>query len=171
MSKNYSLKDFQNQLTSRLHNASTQPVNASRLGFRVAGYNWLVNLADIDEVLPVPAILPVPGARRWFRGAANIRGNLYAVSDLGDFLFAKPTPDVTSNRLLLAHYKLGVNAALIVEQTLGLKNLSQLTRGKRASEWPFATQHFRDGEGMDWIEIHLATLLGDPHFMAAEAPN
>jgi twitching motility protein PilI len=169
MSKNYSLKDFQNQLTTRLQNAGTQRVNASRLGFRVAGYNWLVNLADINEVLPVPAILPVPGARRWFRGATNIRGNLYAVSDLGDFLFAKPTSDVASNRLLLAHAKLGVNAALMVEQALGLKHLSQLAAGEPASEWPFATQHFRDDDGTDWIEIHLASLLADPNFMAAEA--
>lgn len=169
MSKHYSLKDFQNQLTSRLQSASTQPVNASRLGFRVAGHNWLVDLADINEVLPVPAILQVPGARRWFRGATNIRGNLYAVSDLGDFLFAKPTPDSASNRLLLAHAKLGVNAALVVEQTLGLKHLSQLAPGEQAGEWPFATQHFQDGDGTDWIEIHLATLLADPNFMAAEA--
>jgi twitching motility protein PilI len=169
MSKHYSLKEFQNQLTSRLQSASAQPVNASRLGFRVAGYNWLVNLADINEVLPVPAILGVPGARRWFRGATNIRGNLYAVSDLGDFLFAKPTPDSASNRLLLAHSRLGVNAALLVEQTLGLKHHSQLEPGEQAGEWPFATRHFRDGDGMDWIEIQLATLLADPLFMAAEA--
>jgi twitching motility protein PilI len=169
MSKHSSLKDFQNQLTSRLLSASTRPVNASRLGFRVAGHNWLVNLGDIDEVLPVPAILPVPGARRWFRGAANVRGNLYAVSDLGDFLFAKPTPDSAGNRLLLAHSKLGVNAALLVEQTLGLKHLSQLAPGDQSGEWPFATQYFQDGDGTDWIEIHFATLLADPNFMAAEA--
>ncbi len=169
MSKHYSLKDFQNQLTRRLQSASTQPVNASRLGFRVAGRNWLVNLADINEVLPVPAILQVPGARRWFRGAANIRGNLYAVSDLGDFLFTNPTPDSATNRLLLVHAKFGVNAALLVEQTLGLKHLSQLTAAEQGGEWGFASQHFRDGDGADWIEIQLATLLTEPAFMAAEA--
>lgn len=169
MSTNYSLNEFQNQLTRRLRSASALPVNASRLGFRVAGYNWLVNLADIDEVLPVPAILPVPGARRWFRGATNIRGNLYAVSDLADFLFATPTPESAGNRLLLTHSKLGVNAALLVEQTLGLKHLSQLAAGEQAGEWPFTTQHFQDGEGTDWIEIHLASLLTNPDFMDAEA--
>jgi len=56
-----------------------------------------------------------------------------------------------------------------VEQTLGLKHLSQLTPGDQSGEWPFATQHFQDGDGTEWIEIHLATLLADPNFMAAEA--
>ncbi len=169
MSKHHSLKDFQNQLTSRLQSADTQSVNVSRLGFRAAGHNWLVNLADIDEVLPVPDILPVPGARRWFLGAANIRGNLYAVSDLGDFLTAERTPESAGNRLLLAQLRLGVNAALVVEQTLGLKHLSQLVPSEPVSEWPFVTQHFQDGDGTDWIELQLAALLACPNFMAAEA--
>jgi twitching motility protein PilI len=169
MSKNFSLKEFQSQLTHRLQTASKQPANSSRLGFRVASQNWLVNLADINEVLPVPDILPVPGSRRWFRGMANIRGNLYAVSDLGDFLFDKPTPESTSNRILLAHSKLGVNAAILVDQTLGLKHLAQLASDSNAAQWPFVTQQFKDADDTGWMEIHMATLLADAGFMAAEA--
>jgi twitching motility protein PilI len=169
MSKNFSLKDFQSQLTHRLQTARKLPANSSRLGFKVSGENWLVNLADINEVLPVPAILSVPGAKRWFRGVANIRGNLYGVSDLGDFLSGKPTPDSSHARLLLAHTKLGVNAALLVEQTLGLRHLSQLTPDHKGSQWPFASQYFQDPDGQSWIEIQLATLLSYASFMAAEA--
>jgi twitching motility protein PilI len=170
MSKHFSLKDFQNQLTQRLQTASKQAANSSRLGFKLCGQNWLVNLEDINEVLPVPVTLPVPGARRWFRGMANIRGNLYAVSDLGDFLFGKPTPESANNRLLLAHSKLGVNAALLVEQTLGLRHRSQLGLDNKATLQPFAAHYYRDAEGASWIEIQLNTLLTDASFlMAAEA--
>jgi len=169
MSKNFSLKNFQNQLTHRLQAASKLPANSSRLGFKVSGQNWMVNLADINEVLPVPATIPVPGAKRWFRGVANIRGNLYAVSDLGDFLSGKPTSDSGHNRLLLAHTKFGVNAALLVEQTTGLKHLAQLTPDKKDSQWPFAAQHFKDTDGQSWVEIQMATLLSYAPFMAAEA--
>jgi twitching motility protein PilI len=169
MSKNFSLKDFQNQLTHRLQTARALPAISSRLGFKVLGQNWLVNLADIQEVLPVPATLSVPGAKRWFRGVANIRGNLYGVSDLGDFLFDKPTPDSSHTRLLLAQSKFGVNAALLVEQTLGLRHLSQLVPNDPGSKSPFASQYFRDADGQSWVEIQLATLLTDTNFMAAEA--
>jgi twitching motility protein PilI len=170
MSKHFSLKDFQNQLTQRLQTASKQTASISRLGFRVCGQNWLVNLEDINEVLPVPVTFPVPGARRWFRGMANIRGNLYAVSDLGDFLFGKPTPESTNNRLLLAHSKLGVNAALLVEQTLGLKQRSQLGTDDKHATQPFAARYYLDAEGASWMELQLTTLLTDGGFlMAAEA--
>lgn len=169
MSKNFSLKDFQSQLTRRLQTASQQPANRSRLGFKLAGQNWLVNLEDINEVLPVPAILTVPGAKRWFRGVANIRGNLYAVSDLADFLFGKPAAESSHNRLLLAHNRFGVNAALLVDQTLGLKHLVHLTPGKKGNEQPFAAQSFQDGDGLSWTEIRMSALLSDTGFMAAEA--
>jgi len=170
MSKHFSLKDFQNLLTQRLQTASKQSADNSRLGFRVCGQNWLVNLAEINEVLPLPITLPVPGARRWFRGVANIRGNLYAVSDLGDFLFGKPTPESASNRLLLAHSKLGVNSALLVEQTLGLRHRSLLSPNNNAALPPFASHCFQDAEGANWTEIQMTTLLTDASFlMAAEA--
>ncbi|MGA7177965.1 MAG: chemotaxis protein CheW [Thiobacillaceae bacterium] len=169
MSKNFSLKDFQNQLTHRLQTASKQPATSSRLGFKVSGHNWLVNLADINEVLPVPIILPVPGARSWFRGITNIRGNLYAVSDLGDFLFGRPAQESARNRLLLAHNKLGVNAALLVDQTLGLKHLTQLTAETNASGSRYTAGQYNDTDGISWVELHMATLLADADFMAAEA--
>ena len=42
---------------------------------------WLISLADAGEVIPAPAITPVPLTKLWFRGAVNIRGKLYGVVD------------------------------------------------------------------------------------------
>jgi twitching motility protein PilI len=169
MSKNFNLKDFQNQLTSKLQSPDARMMGNSLLGFRVAGLNWLINLEDINEVLPVPAILAVPGTKRWFRGVANIRGNLYAVSDLGDYLSGNPTPESGHNRLLLAHNRLGANVALLVDQTLGLKHPAQLMQDAGHPEQEFVSRLFHDEQAQRWAEIRFATLIATPAFMAAEA--
>jgi twitching motility protein PilI len=169
MSRRFSLRQFQTELSKRLQEAATLQAETSRLGFLSAGQNWLVPLSDIDEVMPVPAIRPVPGTRRWFRGLANIRGNLYAVSDLSDYLTGKPTPDSHDNRLILAHRKHGVNAALLVQKALGLKQSSQMIECGEPGIQPWAATHILDSGKDTWHEINLARFLAEAEFLTVEA--
>lgn len=169
MSRRFNLRQFQTELSKRLQEASSLPVETSRLGFMAAGQNWLVPLSDIDEVMPVPEILPVPGTKPWFRGLTNIRGNLYAVSDLGEFLTGSPTPHSNENRLILAHRKHGVNAALLVEKALGLKQVGHQEALGAAGMWPWATQPAPDSSGIHWNEINMARFLAESDFLTVEA--
>lgn len=169
MSRRFNLRQFQTELSRRLQDAASLPAETSRLGFMAAGQNWLAPLSDIDEVMPVPEILPVPGAKSWFRGLANIRGNLYAVSDLGEFLTGKPTPESSENRLILAHKKHGVNAALLVQKAQGLKQSGQLETQDNAGMWPWATQLTLDSSGAHWNEINMARFLAESDFLTVEA--
>ena len=73
MSRRFNLRQFQTELSKRLQEAASLPAETSRLGFMAAGQNWLVPLSEIDEVMPVPEILSVPGTKSWFRGLANTR--------------------------------------------------------------------------------------------------
>ena len=41
---------------------------------------------QIHEILPIPASTPVPGAKPWIIGLANVRGSLLTVIDLVWFL-------------------------------------------------------------------------------------
>lgn len=169
MARKFNLRQFQTDLSQRMQAAALAPAQASRLGFQAAGTNWLVSLEEIDEVMPLPEIVTMPGTKRWFRGMTNIRGNLYAVTDLSDFLEGTPTPESDDNRLLLVHRKHGVNAALIIQRSLGLRQISQFEQHDVPAKWPCCANSYQESGGPDWVEIDLTQLLADPAFLSVEA--
>jgi twitching motility protein PilI len=169
MSRKFNLRQFQTDLSRRMQVAAQAPAQASRLGFQAAGTNWLVSLEEIDEVMPLPEIVATPGTTRWFHGVTNIRGNLYAVTDLSDFLEGTPTQESADNRLLLVHRKHGVNAALIIQRSLGLRQISQFEKLDQQAKWSCGADIYQESGGPAWIEIDLPRLLVDPAFLSVEA--
>lgn len=169
MAKKFNLREFQTTLSQKLQAAASRDNTGSRLGFRVGDLNWLVSLSDTEEVIPVPPIVKVPGSRRWFRGVANIRGNLFAVSDFADFMGEGVTPDHVDCRLLIPHHDFGVNAALLVRSTLGLKNINHYQMQEVRAAHPWVVRHYADDAGADWCDMDFAQLLGDTEFLKVEA--
>jgi twitching motility protein PilI len=169
MSRKFNLRQFQTDLSRRMQAAAQAPAQASRLGFQAAGANWLVSLEEIDEVMPLPEIVATPGATRWFRGLTNIRGNLYAVTDLSDFLDGSPTQESADSRLLLVHRKHGVNAAFIIQRSLGLRQIGQFEKSDEQAKWACGANCYLESDGPVWVEIDLTRLLADPAFLSIEA--
>ena len=169
MAKKFNLREFQTTLSQKLQAAASRDNTGSRLGFRVGNVNWLVSLSDTEEVLPVPHIVQMPGSRRWFRGVANIRGNLYAVSDFSDFMGQGVTPDHVDCRLLVPHHEFGINAALLVRSTLGLKNIHHFEPSDAAANHPWVAQHYSDETGVSWIDMDFGQLLGNAEFLKVES--
>lgn len=169
MSKKFNLREFQTALSHKLQAAASRDNTGSRLGFRAGEVNWLVSLADTEEVLPVPPLVRVPGARRWLRGVANIRGNLFAVTDFADFMGQGVTPDHADCRLLIPHHDYGVNAALLVRRTLGLKNIGHYAVRDGHMVHPWAARHYADDAGVAWIDLDFAQLLGNAGFLRVES--
>jgi twitching motility protein PilI len=170
MAKKFNLREFQTTLSQQLQAAASRDNSGSRLGFRVGEVNWLVSLSDTEEVIPVPPIVKVPGAARWFRGIANIRGNLFAVSDFSDFMGLGVTADHSDCRLLIPHHDYGVNAALLVRSTLGLKNINRYQlRSDRVAPHPWVARHYADEAGADWCDMDFGQLLGNAEFLKVEA--
>ncbi len=169
MSKKFNLREFQTRLSQQLQAAANRDTSGSRLGFRVGDVNWLVSLTDTEEVIPVPPIVKVPGARRWFRGLANIRGNLYAVSDFADFMGQGVTPENSECRLLIPHRDFGVNAALLVRGTLGLRNIGRYQARNDTARYPWIARQYADESGANWCDMDFGQLLGTPEFLMVEA--
>lgn len=167
MGKPFDLHEFQTDLTRRIEAAAGRDLSGSRLGFIAGGQNWLVALDDIAEVITPPHIVGVPGARSWFHGVVNVRGVLYAVSDFADFCGLGATPQSSARRLLLAHPRFGVNAALIVDATRGLSRLADLVPDS-APPSPCSKQYYRDAAGARWSDLDFAQLFADPAFMQVE---
>lgn len=168
MAKKFNLREFQTNLSRRLHTAATRETAFSRLGFQVGDGNWLVPLDHAEEVIPVPAIIPVPGTQRWFRGMANIRGNLFAVTDFSDFLNGTPTPATPNCRLVIAHHQFGVNAALLVTRTLGLRNANAFEPAPAAGDQPWISQKYKDDSQQIWMDLSFPALLDNADFMKVE---
>ena len=169
MAKKFNLREFQTNLSRQLQAATLRETAFSRLGFQVGKGNWLVALDHAEEVIPVPTIIPVPGTQRWFRGMANIRGNLFAVTDFSDFLSGVPTPDTSSCRLVIAHHQFSVNAALLVTRTLGLKNASIYRDLETSPDRPWIARKYKDASEDEWNDLNFPALLNDAEFLKVEA--
>ena len=164
MASRTSLRDYQRELAERLRSAGTGRT-ASKLGLQVGDEAWLVDLADAGEVLPVPPITPVPLTRPWFRGVANIRGNLYSVVDFPAFLGRTPVAPGDQSRLLLVGERFRLGTALLVDRSLGLRNPSQL-EAAGGEPGPWARAQYADADGRRWKELDLPQLVQHPDFLS-----
>jgi len=164
MAARISLRDYQRDLAERLRKAGAGR-SLSKLGLQVGDEAWLVDLADAGEVLPVPPITPVPLTRPWFRGVANIRGNLYSVVDFPAFLGQSPVAASEQSRLLLLGERFRLGAALLVDRSLGLRNPGQLEPAG-APPAPWTRGQYADADGRQWKELDLPQLVGHPDFLA-----
>jgi len=162
------LRDFQAHLTERLRQANTAPRTA-RLGLQIGEERWLVDLAEAGEIVPIPALATsVPFTRDWLVGLVNLRGALFAVTDLQRFAGDGATPRVKESRLLAFATSLTVNAALVVTRMLGLHDAQQWKVDEsRRHGAPWAGRCLVDDEGRAWNELSLARLAADEHFLSA----
>jgi twitching motility protein PilI len=165
------LQAYQQDILARLKDLSgSKATSSSRLGVKVGGYYGLVSLMDISEVLPVPDVIQVPLTHSWFMGMANVRGNLYALTDLAHFLGNEVRPLTHDSRILLAHARFGVNAGLLVDQLIGLRSVEEMQIQKQTQDkQAWQLEHYKDANGQDWIELDLAALLGQKEFLQIAA--
>jgi twitching motility protein PilI len=165
-----SLRDFQLSVAERLRTASTRAAVASRLGFQVGGENWFVALHQVSEVIPVPATVPVPRTHSWFRGVANVRGNLYSVVDFSAYQGRDPIASGLERRVILVSDRLVAGAGLLVSRMLGLRNPEQFNAVARpAGAPPWVAAAYSDAGGTRWLELDLPTLAREQRFLEVGA--
>jgi twitching motility protein PilI len=160
------LREFQLSVAERLRTAATRATLSSKLGFQVGSANWFVALHQVSEVIPTPAYVPVPLTQPWFRGVANVRGNLYSIVDFSAFQGGDPTPPGTERRVILVSDKLVAGAGLLVSRMLGLRNPEHFTAAERpADAHPWVGAVFKDASGAAWQELDLARLAKERRFL------
>jgi twitching motility protein PilI len=169
MAAKLSLRDYQLEISDRLQRAETDARAASKLGLEAGGAAWLVELTDAGEMIPVPPISAVPLTRPWFRGVANIRGNLYSVVDFAAFLGGEATAVTDQARLLLISDRFRAGCALLVGRSLGLRKSGELEprAGGTGAKWTRA--EYTDAEGKRWSELNVPALVRDPEFLDVSA--
>jgi twitching motility protein PilI len=103
------------------------------IGYRAGSHAFVSAIDEINELLAVPSLTPVPGTLPWLLGVANVRGNLVPVVDLGRFLFNERTLLSERTRLLVVRQG-GGNVALLVDEVFGQRTVDAEQRTRAESE-------------------------------------
>lgn len=168
MAKTSNLREFQEAILLRLKEAAAQgaTVSSSRLGVTVGGKKLLINLNEVREVIPVPPVQSVPLTQPWFLGVANIRGNLYNITDLAQFLGMPPTAKSNNTRILLLNSEATTQAALMIGSLIGLRSVDAMqTKPSSNDEVFFNKQTYEDAENNEWLEVDIDMLVKDKDFI------
>lgn len=142
------------------------------IAFRLGGMQLIAAMDEVKELLPVPRITVVPGAKRWVRGVANVRGTLLPVMDLHGFLFGELGTPGRRSRLLVARHE-GLAAGLVVDDVLGLRHFfaeewTQDTGENAAAMAPYLRGAYRRGDEA-WAVFSLQALVASREFIQVAA--
>lgn len=175
MSNKQALRELQQRLAQRMQAARETTQVASWLAVECAGAPLLFSLKQAAEIFtPVP-LTPVPYARPWLAGVANLRGGLFTVVDLAVFLGLRDTPvargaESAATRLVSLNPDLNINCALLVDRLVGLRADDQLAPlpPPEPQEGPrprFAGARMLDATGQTWQQLDLEALSKHQQFL------
>ena len=143
------------------------------LAFNVGSTRLLSGLGEVQEVIEVPALTRIPGARDWLLGIANVRGRIVPVLDVCAFLgFEKSAPEQEWRVLIVDEDD--VLCGLLVEQALGMMQFEASIADSEASAAvgnaldPYLRAAFRQG-GRYWRVMDLRMLVYEPAFFDVAA--
>ena len=138
------------------------------IGFRINGVPLLARMDDVNEILPPPKTIRVPGVKKWVKGLANVRGSLMPILDMNDFLNDQATARRKENRILIIN-KLGVVAGLLVEEVYGLRRFKPEELREEVAIDVGPIENFLGGTFVDqvrrWNVFRIDKLVQNEQFM------
>ncbi|MEA5445250.1 chemotaxis protein CheW [Gammaproteobacteria bacterium AB-CW1] len=141
------------------------------VGMRMGEHNILVPREEVREVLPMPDLARVPGARAWLLGLANVRGQLLSVVDLRQLGGGESTPlDRRSRVIAVKHPE--IPAGLLVSEVRGFRRFQSDEAVDEANDElgaefrPFVRGAFRRGEEY-WTVLSFRDLVESQLFLQA----
>jgi twitching motility protein PilI len=176
------LRQYQVQLLERMQAARSGAATGVReLGVVIRGRYCLLELTQIGEIVTAQPLAPVPLARDWYLGLANVRGDLAGVIDLARYAGWESGADSTggtgstgstgsigstgARRFITFSPRLGFNCALLADRVLGLRQASDMRAVAALAEQPaWGGRQFDDADGQRWTLIDLAQLVREPRF-------
>ncbi|HEY0180354.1 MAG TPA: chemotaxis protein CheW [Dokdonella sp.] len=94
------------------------------IGFRIGDRLFVSSIAEVNEILGLPTLTAVPGAKSWLLGIANVRGNLVPVVDLRDFVGGGRSVAGEAARVLVVRQPAG-SVGLLVDEVLGQRSFTE----------------------------------------------
>ncbi len=142
------------------------------IAYRLEGASLVSQLDQVVEIMPVPAVTSVPGAKFWMLGVANVRGNLVPIVDLRGYLNGDKTQIGRSTRVLVAIQQDSV-VGLLVDEIVGQR---QFERDEQVAGGYYQKHIVGDYIGKEftkdeqhWAELDLDRLVNSQEFLQAAA--
>lgn len=161
--------------------------HAQWLAVRMGASHYLLALELAGEIAAWQGVAPVPYTQPWFWGVANLRGQLLGVVDVPGVLgqqAVRTDSAMAQISLLTLHAGLQVQAALVIDRLLGLRQREELQPLDEAEAVDagseIATQataagvlgaRYTDAHGQTWQELHLHALAQWPRFVQVALPS
>ena len=140
------------------------------VGFRVGNIRLVAARQEVREVLTWPGVTPLPGAKPWLLGLANVRGQLLPVTDLAAFFGGEPTVIGRSTRVLMVNHA-DIPAGLLVDEVRGFRRFIASDKAEVLPETlpgmtPFLAGAY-GGEEEVWSVLGLHGLVESAVFLQA----
>lgn len=111
------------------------------LAFGAGKVRLVAELTAFTDIVDCGAVTPVPLTRSWIRGLTNVRGSLYSVVDLPQFLgFPRVNMDTEGKLLVINDPELG--CALLTSTVHGLRHFNHDEEYQDAEVMDQAVQPF-----------------------------
>jgi len=144
----------------------------SGVTFSVGDTKMACNIDRISEILSCPQTTPVPGAKPWIIGLANVRGELLTVVDLSWFFSGVRTPVTARSRLLATNLN-KAPIGLLIDEVFGQRHFldsdavpAELEVGS-ALQRIVSKQHILGSES--WQELNIDQLFNSSEFLNGAA--
>lgn len=138
------------------------------IGFHINGAPLLVELQQIVEILDPIDGVRVPNVKPWFKGLANVRGNLLPIVDLNYFLFGKPCRVSQQTRIIVFADE-GTNLGCIVDSVTGMRHFHAAMRSKAEQALPKEFAPYVDfgfrGNDEHWSVFEFEKLIAANEFL------
>lgn len=180
MAKRQALQELQKRIAHLLQEAGSQTADAaSWLGVRLGQHKILLPLQQAGEIHPWNSqIQYVAYTKPWFLGVVALRGQVYSVIELTEFLTHIDKADITSpqkrrasrqksQRLVALNEAFGVNAVLRVDALEGLHSQNSFIKSQPAEAGApdYYGSIFHQENGTFWQEINMQALCQTPQFL------
>lgn len=170
MTRHQALRDLQNRLAERLLSAHSDAAARAWLAVTAGAGRYLLPLHQSGEIFSLTSVTRVPYTASWFPGVVNLRGVLYGVVDLADFLGVKTEHSATpagGPRLISVNPELAVNVVLKVDALAGLRRadaFAQMLPAPTGSGVHLGSQYL-DSQGHTWQVLDLQGLAQSAGFL------
>lgn len=139
--------------------------HATGLGFSLLDQRFVSSMQDVSELMRVPPLTRVPGAKSFVLGVGNVRGRLMTVIDLAMFFGQASKLPRTQRRVLAVddeEHLLG----FVIDDSFGMQHLPADSYTEAVEEIPEMFTVFVRGAyevaGVSWPVLSMSVLASDP---------
>ncbi len=91
----------------------------SGIGFSLLGFDFVIPMEELAEMLEIPPYTRLPGVHPWVKGVSNVRGRLLPLFDMASFYDGSLSGHKKQQRLLVIDQS--VYAGLWVDRVYGMQ--------------------------------------------------